>query len=372
MDIMQNVVPTYVFTWKKRRYSWIEYLLISTLFLSMLAVVFWLVYWDLLKLADIKKLASSPSFPWFHFFLFFLILASNFAILKFNRSARLCIDSSGVRLKLLPESGWTILRFLEKELLWADLKDVKYMKRLQLIQLRSRLSGRHMGHMTIRLNDWQMQTTTHGSQANDAEPDLIKVLREFDIFEKYPSNSQSETSSFDLTKNAATKNLLLVLSCLVVYCFVDVMSQHEGYAFFNLEYCLPHIISGLSVTLILVYCLLKARSRDFIPSGIVGVLAVMGGITFGTASYVAGIRINQFVGGPLLEARYHRDAGCENLLPEDTSLPVVEYTHMTRDYWCSKTADEVLTIKVRKGLFGLYQFDLREHTQAIRDYRQKH
>jgi|GEM_PF-1422700 len=372
MDIMQNVAPTYVFTWKKRRYSWIECLLISTLFLSMLAVIFWLVYWDLLKLENVKKLAAVTSFPWFHFFLFFVILASNFAILKFNRSARLYIDSSGVRLKLLPESDWTILRFLEKELLWADLKDVNYMKRLQLIQLRSRLSGRHMGHMTIRLNDWQMQTTTHGSQANDAEPDLIKVLREFDIFEKYPSNSQRETSSFDLTKNAATKKLLLVLSCLVVYCFVDVMSQHEGYAFFNLSYCLPHIVSGSLIAVILAYLLFRASGRDFIPPGIIGVLAVMGGITFGTASYVAGIRINQFVGGPLLEARYHRDVGCENLLPEDTSLPVVEYTHMTRDYWCSKTTDEVLTIKVRKGLFGLYQFDLREHTQAIRDYRQKH
>ncbi|MDP1977404.1 hypothetical protein [Undibacterium sp.] len=368
MDIMLNVPETRVFAWKKHRYSSIEYLLLSTLFLSILAVIFWMVYWDLLKLADFKKLVSAQSFPWLHFIVFVVMIVSNFAIHKFNRSARLYIDDSGVRLKLPPDSGLATLSFLERELLWSELKDATYMASFKIIQLRPNYAARPF---SIRVQDWQLQNTNGNLTGGDAESDVMKVFRELGIFEKFPKNSRLEASDFDLMKHPATKKVLLGMAGLVVYGFLDAMLQHEGYAFFNLEYCLPHIISGSSVTLILVYCLLKARSRDFIPSGIIGVLAVMGGIAFGIASYVAGIRINQLAGGPLLEATYHRDASCENLLPEDTSLPVVEYTHMTKDYWCSRSVDEVLVVKVRKGLFGLYQFDLREHTQAIQGYRQK-
>lgn len=365
MDIMQNVPTTYVFTWKKRRYSLTEYLLISTLFLFPFAGIFWLVYWDFLKLADFNKIISSPAIPLFPLIACVVVVAANFVVLQFNRSAKLYIDDSGVRLKFLPDSGLAILNFLEREIFWADLKDATYMTRFKVIQLRSRYAARPL---SIRVKDWQLQNTNSDTTARDGEPDLMKVFRGFGIFNKFPKNSQLEAADFDLMKHSATRKLLLAMGCLVVYSSLDVMLQHEGYAFFKPG---PHEVASLSAAVILAGLLFRARVRDYIPPGIVVALAIIGGVTFGVASYVAGIRINQLVGGPLLEARYHRDASCQKLLPEDKSLPVVEYTHMTKDYWCSKNIDEVLTVKVRKGLFGLYQFDLREQTEAIRDYKQK-
>ncbi|BBB59297.1 hypothetical protein UNDKW_1024 [Undibacterium sp. KW1] len=149
------------------------------------------------------------------------------------------------------------------------------------------------------------------------------------------------------------------------------MIQQEGWAFFNFDYLLPHVIFAALATLLLARVASMANKRQPPPKGITAFLLVLASFSFLVTSYVVGIRINQFAGGPLILAEYHRDDKCENLIPVHKSLPVVEYTHKTKDYWCSREVDEAQTVKVRKGLFGHYQFDLGEQTQAIRDYKKK-
>jgi hypothetical protein len=360
--MMKTVPETYVFTWKKNQYSWILLLLLSALTMSLFAGLFWLKYWDLVKLGDYKKIAPQSLIPLAALPLGF---AFHFAMQKFFRSARLIVDSSGVRLEQLPGQGPAIMKFLERKILWADVKSVTYLSSFELIHLRSTPT---MQPMSIRVKEWQLQKPDITLNARNAEPDLIKLFRELEVFESFSKDNSFDAATFDLMKHPATKKLLLLNGGLVIYSFLDSMLQHEGYAFFKPG---PHELAAMSAAAIVAGLLLKARVRDYIPSGIVAGLAMMAAITFGVASYVGGVRINQLAGGPLLEAKYHRDEKCLKLLPEDKSLPVVEYTEMTTDYWCSRGIDEVQTVRVRKGLFNSYQFDLREQTKAIRDYKQK-
>ena len=360
--MIKTVLETYVFTWKKNQSSWILLLLLSTLTMSLFAGLFWLKYWDLVKLGDYKKISPQSLIPLMAIPLGFVF---HFAIQKFFRSARLIVDSSGVRLEQLPGQGSAIMKFLERKILWADVKSVTYLSSFGLIHLRSTPT---MQPMSIRVKEWQLQKQDTTLHTRNAEPDLIKLFRELEVFESFSKDNSFDAATFDLMKHPATRKLLLLMGGLVIYSFLDSMLQHEGYAFFKPG---PHELVAMSAAAIVAGLLLKARVRDYIPPGIIAALAMMCGVTFGIASYVGGVRINQLAGGPLLEARYHRDANCLKLLPEDKSLPVVGYTHMTKDYWCSRDVDEVQTVKVRKGLFNSYQFDLREQTKAIRDYKQK-
>lgn len=367
-DSMQIVPINHVFTWKRKQQAWIVHLLMFMLLLLPFTGIFYLMHVGLLKPAALIEVLTNISLPPASVLAFIGLIALEGVSKKFYRSASLQVDELGVRLKLLPGSSWTILRFLERDIPWAELKDATLVERLKIIQFRPR-SG--LLPLNIKFEEWQLQNTNSGLNGGNAGPDLLKVLRDLRVFEKYPKNSQFEDSNFDLTKHPATKLLLAGIAILIAYSFVDVMLQHEEYAFFNFTYLLPHILSGLLVAVILAGLMFNASKRKLIPLfNIIG-LAILSGMVFGVASHVGGIRINQLAGSPLLEARYHRDANCQNLLPEDPRLPVIEYPPHARNYWCSKNIDGVLLVKVREGLFGLYQLDLREHNQAILGYRPK-
>lgn len=359
--MMKTVSETYVFTWKKNQYSLILLLLLATLSLGVFAGLFWLKYWDLVKLGDFKKIPLLSLIP---LAAFPPGIALHFAIQKFFRSARLIVDNSGVRLEQSPGNGSAMLKFLERKILWTDLKSVTYLSSFELIHLRPKPLAQLM---SIRVKEWQLEKSGVRFQTRSAEPDLIRLFRELEVFETFSKDSTLDVANFDLMKHPVTKKLLMLMGFLVLYSLLDVMLQHEAYAFYRPG---PHEIAGSSAAAILAILLFKIQRRDDIPPGIIAAMVMMVGMIFGVASYVGGVRLNQLFGGPLLESRYHRDANCLKLLPEDKSLPPVEYTHMTKDYWCSRDLAEVQTVKVRKGLFGSYQFDLREQTEAIRAYKQ--
>ncbi|MES2037880.1 MAG: hypothetical protein V4495_08590 [Pseudomonadota bacterium] len=359
----------YVFIQKQAKHSWVKRLLFAILFLfPFVAFFLWMLYENLLKPEMLIRILADASFPPAFVLVLIAVIVFDDVAKIFYRSASLYIDDAGVRLKLPPKSRWAILSVFEKDIPWTELKDATYGEHFQLIQL-SPKSG--AGLLNIRLKDWQLQNTSGNLNSENAARDLLTVFLELRILEKYPANSQLVEAGFDLTKHPATKKLLFVIAILIGYSFVDTMLQHEEYAFFNINYFLPHIVSGVTFTVVLAGLLFIASKRKFIPrSNIIG-LAILSGLVFGVTSYVGGIRVNQLLGGPLLEARYHRDASCLNLLPEDKNLPVVEYPYYARNYWCSKNIDEVLAVKVRKGLFGLYQFDLNERIQTIGHFKKK-
>lgn len=365
-DSMQIVPINHVLTWKRKQQTWIVHLLMFMLLLLPFTGIFYLMYVGLLKPAALIDVLKNISLPPASVLLIIGLIAFESVTEKFYRSANLQVDDLGVRLKLIPDSRWTILRFLERDIPWTELKDATLVERLKIIQFRPK-SGQLP--LNIKAQEWQLQNTNSGLNENNSEPDLLRILRDLSVFEKYPKNSQFEDSDFDLTKHPATKLVLAGIAILIAYSVVDLMLQHEEYAFFNFTYLLPHIVSGLIAAVMLAGLMFKASKRQLIPLfNIIG-LAILSGMVFGVASYVGGIRINQLAGGSLIEARYHRDASCLNLLPEDKKLPVIEYPYHARNYWCSKNIDEVLTVKVRQGLFGLYQLDLGEWNQAIGHFK---
>ena len=362
----------YIFVRGKTSMSNRERLIVLTLVSFFLAVFFWMSYWELLKPEDIKKLLESSSnragllsmFLPMIFPLFFLI----FVQLTY-RKTRLIVDSKGMFLEWPPGSVFAKFKFLEKRVSWTELEHATHLTSFETVQLRSKGSSVPWG---IRLRDWKLYSVEIPQDAlGDKKIDLLSVLREQGIFENVAKDPRLLAMEFDLMKHPVTRKILLLTGVLLAYCFVDVFMQHEGWAFFNKDYLLPHIAIAFIATAVLAWAALKTDKHEQAPIGIVVVVLAIAGFSFLVASYVSGIRLNQLVGGPLISAEYHRDDECEKLIPVDNNLPVVEYTSMTKDYWCSVKADEAVTVKVRKGLFGLYQFDLREQTKAIRDYKQK-
>ncbi len=98
-------------------------------------------------------------------------------------------------------------------------------------------------------------------------------------------------------------------------------------------------------------------------------LAVIVGFSAVTASYSALIRLNQLVAGPLEVKTYRRNASCERLLPLEPGLPEIEYAELAKAYWCTFPPDALHEVRLREGVFGLYQVDLTPHTEAIRRFR---
>jgi len=295
--------------------------------------------------------------------LFFLVFVQ-FAY----RKTRLIVDAKGMFLEWPPGSVFAKFKFLEKRVSWTELQHATHLSSFEAVQLRSKGSSVPWG---IRLRDWKIYSVDIPQDVpGDKKIDLLSVLREQGIFQTVAKDPRLLALEFDLMKHPVTKKILILTGVLLVYCFVDVFMQHEGWAFFNKDYLLPHVVIAFIATAALSWTALKAEKHDQAPGGIMVVVLAIAGFSFLGASYVSGIRLNQLAGGPLISAEYHRDDSCENLIPVEKNLPVVEYTNMTKDYWCSIKADEVVFVKVRKGLFGLYQFDLREQTGAIRAYEQ--
>lgn len=362
----------YIFVRGKTSMSNREKLIVLTLVSFFLAVFFWISYWELLKPEDIKKVLE-PSSNRAGLLNMFLPMILTLLFLIFvqltYRKTRLIVDNKGMFLEWPRGSVFAKFKFLEKRVAWTNLQHATHLSSFEAVQLRSKGSSLPWG---IRLRDWKIYSVEIPQDAlRDKKIDLLSVLREQGIFETVAKDPRLLAMEFDLMKHPVTRKILLVTGVLLAYCFVDVFTQHEGWAFFNEDYLLPHIAIAFAATAVLARAALKADKQDQAPIGITVVVLAIAGISFLVTSYVSGIRLNQLVGGPLISAEYHRDDKCEKLIPVENNLPVVEYTSMTKDYWCSVKADEVVMVKVRKGLFGLYQFDLREQTMAIRDYKQK-
>ncbi|MFZ6872372.1 hypothetical protein ACO0LF_09930 [Undibacterium sp. Di27W] len=372
---MQDHQQRYTFIRGKSALSTREKLILFVPTLLLVAVIIWMSYWELLKPEDLKKILLSDK-AWQRTFPMLLpmvlIVFFQIAIQLAYRSTKLVIDSKEMFLEWPSDSVFAKWKFLEKRIAWADLKNATYLPSFGAVHLRSKTSSLPWG---IRLKDWKTSGTDELSQyaIKPAGTDLLSVLREQGIFETASEGEDPRLAAmtFDLMKHPVTRNILIGVAALVVYCFADVMMQQEGWAFFNKDYLLPHIIIAVVATLLLAWVALTSEKSKQAPKGIIAAMIVLSSFSFVVTSYVAGIRINQFAGGPLISAEYHRDDSCENLIPVEKSLPVVEYTRKTRDYWCSIDAEDVVTVKVRKGLFGLYQFDLREQTKAIRSFKQK-
>jgi hypothetical protein len=373
---MQYLDQKFVFARQKRQLLLIEKLAYVALAISLIGSFAWLLRWDSLHLDRLYAALSANTYRgWMYIIAAFLTLTVQLAMQWSYRTALLIADGEGLRLEQTSPSAMANLFFWGRKISWADLGKVSYISRMKVLQLNSKKN--FLFPWAIRVGEWQLQVAQSG-QASDkvksknAEADLVRIFRENGIFDAFPKDGRLAAVEFDLLGHPATRNLLVLMAVLLAYSVGDNFAQSESWVFFNNVYCLPHVIAGAFSALTFGLYLGFARFAQPLPGRIAGGMAVMVGLLIAVASYVGGVRINQVVGGPLLEASYHRNLTCSALVPQDSAQPIIEYTGMAKAYWCSIPEKDVVKVKLRRGLFGFYQADLKEHSVAIRNYRREH
>ena len=287
--------------------------------------------------------------------------------------ARLLMDDGGLRLvddrgqpMRLPFGG-------RAQMAWDEIAQVALMERLGVVQLRRK--GAFATPLVLEVAPWVPEAEWRRDAAPARKkPDLrsaalYRALERRGVFAADKSDPRAAAVNFDLAKHPATRLALGGMALLVLYGFVDGLLVPEAWAEWNLRYVAPHAAIGIVGAVLGYVALGAARKPQPVPGQVAGFLALLLGMTVAFASWQGLIRVNQAFGGEQVAATYHRNGDCDALLPADAKLPVIEYTHQAKDYWCSIPAGQAITVPVRAGLGGLYQVDLRRHTEAIRDFR---
>lgn len=349
-----------VFVHAARKASPLDKIVVGLLLLLVVAVLAFVLRWELADLDSLKKVLGLLAGQWT--FWLPIVLAVVFGALTHASLGRytLVLDGEGIRL-----DATGLLKLGMRKMRWQDIKSIAHVGRQQWLRLQP-----HSGlPWLLMLRDWRLPDAPM-PPPRLAEPDLLRVLRERGILDRLEVPSGRSIEDFDLAAHPRTRAALVLLGVCGLYAVAERLLQREAWAFFNLAYLLPHIALAAVCAVALGWWVSRPAGGTQVPSGVGAMLSVLSLVAFGAASYAGGIRVNQWVGGPLEEAAYHRDADCMNLLPPAPDLPVIEYTALAKGYWCSIPAKDTVPVLVRRGLFGLYQVDLTPHTQAIRRHRE--
>lgn len=341
----------------------IERLMWASVLALGVATVAYFVRWEMLD-GDrlLRGLANAGAIVWLQVCAYVGVVGYSVIARRRLRSSSLVVDDSGIRLE--PKEAAGSFLFPARKMVWTALVQASYLRAVDTVQLRSK-SG---FPLNFRARDWLLQPGRAPVAEPGKEPDLVRVLRARGVFER--PNTGAAALEFDLFSNPATRTVLVGLAILIAYALVDTVAQVEAWAFFDSRYLLPHATLGLLAGAAVYWWFTSFAAARDVPKPVMGGLTIMVLFVVAVASYVGGIRINQFAGEPLAAIEYHRDASCDNLVPVDSQFPAIEYTSLSRDYWCSIPVTRPVPVQVRKGLFGLYQVNLSEHTDAIRRYRE--
>ncbi len=356
-------VETVSFVYRPQSWKSIERALGLTMLLLCVGFAVYLIRWEMISPEHLRSGLVSlwRDDPWLFAQLCVPILAPFLVTAKMRRT-RISIDARGMRMHAkLPILGDTV----DRKIAWGDISTVSYEPSRSILIFRTR---RGLPWVVFAAT-WCRDSSRHSRIAsNTPEPYLVTVVRRLGLMERKPVSNAIE--EFDLMGDARTRLLVVLGAIAGLYAVIDGKMNSESWAFFNFEYVLAHIIVAvLAAAGAAVWLLSRTHAQPALDVRIVAGIALFMALVAGPASYVAGVRVNQWVGGPLEEHEYYRDAACLNLVPKDPVLPVVEYTELARAYWCQVPATKAVPVLVRRGLFGLYQIDLRPQTEAIRAFR---
>lgn len=259
---------------------------------------------------------------------------------------------------------------------WNDIRRVTLLERMGIVRISRKGS---LLPIALRITDWipagmppELASAPAGflrRRPDLRESELWKALDQRGIFAADRADATTEAVNFDLAKHPATRAALVVMGVLTAYCAIDVFTATEAWAEWRPLYLIPHHVIG-AVGAVVAFALLRsAREPHPVPTRVALVLAVFAGLSVGLASWTGLVRVNQVFGGPLQAHDYVRNDACDTLEPLQPGLPPIEYTHQARAYWCQFPKDKHHSVLLRKGLGGLYQVDLSEHTRAIREFR---
>jgi len=337
-----------VFVYRPKKATPLERSLALMLLFFVFAVAAYAIRWQ-----DFGVILEDPVF----LFAIVVIVAAPFLIPMQMRRSRIHVDAAGMR----QCTAWPWFDEVDgRRVMWDHVRSITYAADTGMLMVRSSFGL----PWAIRAKDWAVD-----SRPEDGDPPhLVALLQDMGLMERKPG-TVTAAAQFDLMSDRRTRAIVLAGAAVGLYALFDRFVQTESWAFFDAMYVAPHVAAGFVLAMATALWLRRGGKGPILDRGLVAGLAIFSAMVTVPASYVAGIRLNQWFGGPLESHVYHRDAARMNLVPDEPELPVVEYTDMARGYWCRVPASQAVNVRVRRGAFGLYQLDLDAQTEAIRRFR---
>lgn len=288
---------------------------------------------------------------------------------RFVARARLVLDDQGIVL----DSGLPAWLGARQRIAWSEVQKVAVMEPLAMVQIRKSNLARPMA---LRVMMWVPVDQPDAALPKAGflkRPDiratpLWKALDAHGLFAPARADARQDLVNFDLAKHPATRAALFVMAALASYWAIDCYVAREAWAEWRVAYLLAPALLGLAAAVVAFAAIRGSDAPPPVPAQVATGIAIFVGICAGLATWPGLVRLNQLVGGPLEPHTYLRNASCDTLVPVEAGLPPIEYTGRAKAYWCSVPKDQPQTVLVRKGLGGLYQVDLTEHTRGIREF----
>lgn len=209
--------------------------------------------------------------------------------------------------------------------------------------------------------------------AAGAEPPKFKELEDNPIWQAFAAHGFTVATGrtlidFDLARHPSTRAALTTCAVLGFGGLLLTIVESETYIADGYGFLVPHAVAGLVGMALFWKALAGVREPSRLPWGIPYGMAVFGGLASSMFSYGALVQLNKLA-APAVPAIYVVDSPCTTLLPADPALPRILWSSGYIDYWCQYKQGTELTIPVRKGLFGSWQFDQGAYVDKIREYR---
>lgn len=361
----QSDLPHKEFRINPRRSRLLEHLFILQFICLLLPLLIAIYAFDLTKIGFIFRVVLI-------FLVVIFILPQIYLHRRQSRLGQVSVDQHNLRIDHgLP--SWLGGKFDSS---WNEISRISVIARFGTIYFYKYTSSRPLA---LCLIDWIPVDQKEAPPLPDlrATP-LWATLQSIDIFrallEKGPGEDNGAASiiTFDLAQHPATRIFITALILLFIGLIADGFLTSEAWAEWKFVYILPHILISCLIGIAVGGWLLTVKKPKKIPLSIVIALGWLAMMVGGVASWLGGIHVNQWLGGPLEAHAYTRNADCDTLLPKEPSLPPIEYTGQAKDYWCQFPLEKEHTVVLlRRGLGGLYTVDLSPHTKAIRKFRAK-
>jgi hypothetical protein len=337
-----------VLVYRPKKMNSLERSIALTLLLFVLAIAAYAIRWE-----DFGAIAKDPVF-----LTAVVVGLAGPAIIPWQmRRSRIHVDGLGMQQR----SSWPVAgEIVERKVAWDHVRSITYAADTGILVVRSAFGL----PWAIRAKDWAIES--RGDSGGG--PHLVALLQDMGVMERKPA-APPAAAQFDLMSDRRTRLVVIAGAIVGFYALLDRFMQTESWAFFDAEYVAPHVVVGIVFAIATFRWLGKTSGRGALDRNLVIGLAIFAAMVATPASYVAGIRVNQGLGGELVAHDYHRAADCLNLVPVEPELPVIEYTDMARGYWCQVPQAKPVPVLVRRGLFGLYQVNLEAQTDAIRRFR---
>mgnify|MGYP001595902161 FL=1 len=160
--------------------------------------------------------------------------------------------------------------------------------------------------------------------------------------------------------------IAVVFVTLVAYMIVDTMLSREVFTTEPKRLFPVLVLLGIATSALCVWMLRRAES----PTREAIMVGVMLGLTVGAAGYPTSLHLNRLLDGAGLKSYEYRVVLAEPVVfePVESGLPKIDYFKRTA-YWERLGPDARISIQLRRGGFGMWQFNIADIVTDIRRFQ---